>query len=387
MALVAGLLGWQVLRSGAPPRPDALATAAPTPTRSPLAAPAPSESPPPPPAPTTTPAPTGFQGQPVQQIVGFELVAPGEHPVVLTLDGSDDAGNPVPISGLPEGSELVHLIRARGRTLALSLGGDDREITQVHSIADGTTTARRVPGATGHALAPGRTDATFWVLAATEPTVHRWQERDLAGRLLQTFETRPSRTVVRGVAGGVLIHSFDEAGGTEGMFVWHLGRGQRVRSFLRIRAFVAASSTHLAWLPQDDCLPESGDCNLLVTDLRGGADVVIPLPEHSSNPWGTLSPDSTLLALALGDPGDHASAHGYLVAVGERATRRIRGAAFAPLHSAPLMQWLDDRNSLVLGNPTDASLRLAILPPEGRRLIVLRKYLPPVYTFVVRPAD
>lgn len=375
IALAAGLLGWRVGRSQ-PDRADAVRRTDP-PGATVSAAPTPNPS-----RPTSSPSPrpTGFNGTLVRGVVGLDVVVGGERPAVIPLGGGSDTA----ISGLPKGAHVDQLVRLSGRTLVLAIrpGAD---MAQTYLIADGTTAARAVPDGAGQLIAPGRSGSTFWLLARSDNRTDRWEERDLSGRVLRTMKYRPNRMLVRGVVGGVLIAVFDETGTWTDLYVWDPDRNRRVRSFPTARAFVSATSTHLVWLHDDSCVGESGGCSVHVTDLRDGADVLIPLPEHAGDAQGRLSPDGSMLALTLIRGDDHETAHAHLIAVSDGVVHRVAGATISVRESAPLVVWTDDSRGVVLGSVTQQRLALAVLGRD-RSLRVLRREFPPAYDFVVRPS-
>jgi hypothetical protein len=372
IALVAALLGWQGGRS----RRDDSAAARGTGSAVASATAAVTATP------TPTTRPSGFAGEAIGSVAGVELVLGGGRPSVVSLSN----GGATELTGLPPDALVGQLLRVHGLTLALA--GRDAPgppAWAVYAIADGTATARRLPGSAGAGgLAPGATAMTFWVLAAAGGR-GQWQERDLSGRLLTTPVMSPDWALVRGVVGGLLVQASSDGVSTD-VFVWDPARRRRMRSFPTAASIVAATSTHLAWTADDGCVSEGGGCRVHVTDLRDSADGLIALPEHAGDPWGALSPDGTMLALVLVSPDHDSTAETYIGTIADAAVTRVEGATYATLQNTPLLVWTDDSRALFLGAATEQRLTLAVLAADDT-LKVLRKDFPPAYEFAVRPTS
>lgn len=379
-ALLAALGGWQAGSRDSTPGPAAL------PTRSPAATgPVAVTTPPGPvtpssPAPRPTPAPAGLAGEVLRGGVRGELVVGGVRPFVVSLPG----GQPRRVTGTPDDCCVHGLVRVDGATLVLM--GDFDHVNpmpaRLYSLADGTTVARRFAG-TGHELAPGATARTFWLFSQQGRRMHA-EERDLTGRVLHNLVV-PGQPV-RGVVGGLLLRDAGVTGGSPYGGVWDPDRRKVVRSFAPRHLIYAATGTHVVWGDYEQCdAAKDGGCTLHVTDLRDGADVLIPLPRGYAQPTAELSPDGSHIAVVARRPDDFDTADSFLVTVGNGAVRRVAGGSYPPSTTAEL-EWTDDGRHVVFGAASSDQLQLAVLLRRSSLALLARDY-PRANGIVVRPSS
>src|SRR6266542_21337 len=342
VALLAALMA--VGRLDAPGRPRRAAAPAPASTTA---------TPPTPPTTDTTvrpPTPPRLRGVPLAGTGVAALLIPEASPSAVPGLFCLDNGQLTPIGGLPHGGCYLNPTRlphgwALGRQAYQHAGQDCPETatrTQFYLLADGASSARRLPVTADQILA-GDTDSRLWLVTTLTPPNPTLAEQGPADTSL--------------------------------FALWNPRSGRVLRRYDRV---LAATGTTIAWVAAG-CDPQR--CPLHLSDLAAGTDTQVAAPRGAWANTGSFSPDGRYLAVVFSADVDASGAPTQAsVWVVDTATRRLRAVPGAVMSGAEFwfgVSWSPAGAWLLLSAPANQHTdQLAAWRPGDTVLHVPRRQPP-----------
>jgi hypothetical protein len=352
----------------------------------------------PPPAAGTTgttgrpPTPPRLRGVPLRGTGVAALVVPEPSPSAVPGLFSLASGRLTPVGGLPRGgcyldpTRLPHGWALAHQAYEPASRGCPRQgsRSQFYLLADGASTARRLP-VTADQLLAGGSDARLWLvtdLRQPQPNggqvpPQQVQQVDVTGQLRTPRYRVPGGYVAwQGVAGGRLLLTLAEQGpaDTSLFALWDPRSGRVLRRYDRV---LAATATTIAWVAAG-CGPKR--CPVHLADLAFGADTQVAAPPGTWADGGAFGPGGRYLAVLLhAGVGPSGAATQASVGIVDTASRRLRTVPGAVLHGdfGFAVTWAPDGAWLLLSTPADQHAdQLAAWRP-GDTVLHLSRQQPP----------
>ena len=284
-------------------------------------------------------------------------------------------GQTAPIGGLPRQQAGYQFVRAAGgwavqaspdvRVACASCAGPPRT---VYFLADSGQSVTRVGLA--NAVAPAAA-GTLWLTSyppGADPRTAAGVAREVsrAGRSSGSQVTLPASYLIeRGTGRGLLLAPVVRGPATMADELWDPAAAQPGRTFARV---IAASATHVAWLPP--CVTR---CRLQVLNLATGRPETVGLPAASSAVNAAFSPDGSLLAVELSFSNNSADgAQPVQLEVVSLATGRLTAVPQTWVSSTALVGfgWAAGRDRLVAELSFTTTVQLASWRPGASRLAI-----------------
>jgi hypothetical protein len=246
-----------------------------------------------------------------------------------------DSGRLTPIGGLPHGGCYLPPTRlphgwALGRQTYKPTGQRCYELstpTRFYLLADGATSATRLPVAADWVIAGGD-DTRLWLirfLGQPDPTSGQLPPQAIQ-QVDRTGHPHTPRYLVpaghaawQGVGGGLLllIPTGQRPADTSRFALWNPRSGRMLRRFDRV---LAASGTTIAWVAAA-CGPNR--CPVHLSDLASGTDLQVAVPWPARANSGAFSPDGRYLAVVYGGVDTAGAVTQARVGVIDVAARRL----------------------------------------------------------------
>ena len=316
------------------------------------------------------------------------LVVPEPSPSAAPGRFRLDSGRLTPIGGLPRGgcyfpTRLLHgWALGRQAYQSTSRGCPELSPTQFYLLADGASTARRLPVTADQVLADD-TDTRLWLVTnlrqpgSGQVPPQTIRQIDLAGHAHTPRYRIPDGYVAwQGVTGGLLLLALAEQGpaDTSLFALWNPRGGRVLRRYDRV---LAATPTTIAWVSAG-CGPKH--CPVHLSDLAAGADTQVASPRSAWADVGAFSPDGRHLAVVFqAGVGPSGAATQAGVGVVDTATRQQLAVPGAVMRGdfGFAVAWSPDGAWLLLSAPADEHTdQLAAWRPGDTVLHVPRRQPP-----------
>jgi hypothetical protein len=298
-------------------------------------------TPPTPPSTVVLPAPPRLRGVPLAGTGLAALVVPDPSSSAVPGLFWLDSGRLTPIDGLPRGGCYFPPTRlphgwALGRQASQSAGQGCPELgvrTQFYLLADGATSATRLPVTADWVIADGD-DTRLWLttfVGQPDPTGNQLPP-EAVQQVDRTGHPHTPRYLVpaghgawQGVGGGLLLLTLtgQRPADPSRFDLWNPGSGRLLRRYDRV---LAASGTTIAWVAAT-CGPKR--CPVHLSDLASGTDIQVAVPWRARTNSGAFSPDGRYLAVVYGGvdtAGAVTQARVGVIDVGARRLLAVPGA-------------------------------------------------------------